>query len=162
MCFFVQTNHTRKELLFLMFKEINLRNHSSLHKLFYSLVCILTINVMWIHNIFLGLFSIAEVILVYVSQYFIRAIQHNQNINILGYKSNKISSQEYNVTVLNFKVIEFFVVLNIGLWMIIVVMSQHYLKLSSVIIINVSFMALASVFVILSFIVVLIYYSIKY
>ncbi|TDN11024.1 polar amino acid ABC transporter permease, partial [Lactobacillus crispatus] len=33
----VQTNHTRKELLFLMFKEINLRNHSSLHKLFYSL-----------------------------------------------------------------------------------------------------------------------------
>ncbi|KAA8787909.1 amino acid ABC transporter permease, partial [Lactobacillus crispatus] len=26
MCFFVQTNHTRKELLFLMFKEINLRN----------------------------------------------------------------------------------------------------------------------------------------
>ena len=127
-----------------------------------AIVCILTINVMWIHNIFLGLFSIAEVILVYVSQYFIRAIQHNQNINILGYKSNKISSQKYNVTVLNFKVIEFFVVLNIGLWMIIVVMSQHYLKLSSVIIINVSFMALASVFVILSFIVVLIYYSIKY
>ena len=38
MCFFVQTNHTRKELLFLMFKEINLRNHSSLHKLFYSLM----------------------------------------------------------------------------------------------------------------------------
>lgn len=37
MCFFVQTNHTRKELLFLMFKEINLRNHSSLHKLFYGL-----------------------------------------------------------------------------------------------------------------------------
>ena len=37
MCFFVQTNHTRKELLFLMFKEINLRNHSFLHKLFYSL-----------------------------------------------------------------------------------------------------------------------------
>src|SRR5699024_12196129 len=37
MCFFVQINHTRKELLFLMFKEINLRNHSSLHKLFYSL-----------------------------------------------------------------------------------------------------------------------------
>ena len=37
MCFFVQTNHTRKELLFLMFKEINLRNCSSLHKLFYSL-----------------------------------------------------------------------------------------------------------------------------
>ncbi|WP_219619959.1 hypothetical protein, partial [Lactobacillus crispatus] len=36
--FFVQTNHTRKELLFLMFKEINLRNHSSLHKLFYSLI----------------------------------------------------------------------------------------------------------------------------
>ncbi|OXC31431.1 hypothetical protein AYP87_09055 [Lactobacillus crispatus] len=36
--FFVQTNHTRKELLFLMFKEINLRNHSSLHKLFYSLM----------------------------------------------------------------------------------------------------------------------------
>ena len=35
--FFVQTNHTRKELLFLIFKEINLRNHSSLHKLFYSL-----------------------------------------------------------------------------------------------------------------------------
>ncbi|PKZ85268.1 polar amino acid ABC transporter permease, partial [Lactobacillus crispatus] len=34
--FFVQTNHTRKELLFLMFKEINLRNHSSLHKIFYS------------------------------------------------------------------------------------------------------------------------------
>ena len=38
MCFFVQTNHTRKELLFLMFKEINLRNHSSLHQLFYSLI----------------------------------------------------------------------------------------------------------------------------
>ncbi len=38
MCFFVQTNHTRKEPLFLMFKEINLRNHSSLHKLFYSLL----------------------------------------------------------------------------------------------------------------------------
>ncbi|PKZ26899.1 glycerophosphodiester phosphodiesterase, partial [Lactobacillus crispatus] len=39
--FFVQTNHTRKELLFLMFKEINLRNHSSLHKLFYSLAILL-------------------------------------------------------------------------------------------------------------------------
>ena len=38
MSFYVQTNHTRKELLFLMFKEINLRNHSSLHKLFYSLL----------------------------------------------------------------------------------------------------------------------------
>ncbi|WP_236658540.1 hypothetical protein, partial [Lactobacillus helveticus] len=36
-CFFVQSNHTRKELLFLMFSEINLRNHSSLHKLFYGL-----------------------------------------------------------------------------------------------------------------------------
>lgn len=34
--FFVQTNHTRKELLFLMFLKINLRNHSSLHKIFYS------------------------------------------------------------------------------------------------------------------------------
>ena len=43
MCFFVQTNHTRKELLFLMFKEINLRNHSSLHKLFYSLILTQTI-----------------------------------------------------------------------------------------------------------------------
>ncbi|PEG84250.1 polar amino acid ABC transporter permease, partial [Lactobacillus sp. UMNPBX15] len=32
---------TRKELLFLMFKEINLRNHSSLHKLFYSLTKII-------------------------------------------------------------------------------------------------------------------------
>ena len=148
-------------------KYIKYLAYQLIYKLFWiiallAIVCILTINVMWIHNIFLGLVSIAEVILVYVSQYFIRAIQHNQNINILGYKSNKISSQEYNVTVLNFKVIEFFVVLNIGLWMIIVVMSQHYLKLSSVIIINVSFMALASVFVILSFIVVLIYYSIKY
>lgn len=148
-------------------KYIKYLAYQLINKLFWiiallAIVCILTINVMWIHNIFLGLFSIAEVILVYVSQYFIRAIQHNQNINILGYKSNKISSQEYNVTVLNFKVIEFFVVLNIGLWMIIVVMSQHYLKLSSVIIINVSFMALASVFVILSFIVVLIYYSIRY
>lgn len=148
-------------------KYIKYLAYQLINKLFWiiallAIVCILTINVMWIHNIFLGLFSIAEVILVYVSQYFIRAIQHNQNINILGYKSNKISSQEYNVTVLNFKVIEFFVVLNIGLWMIIVVMSQHYLKLSSVMIINVSFMALASVFVILSFIVVLIYYSIKY
>ncbi len=148
-------------------KYIKYLAYQLINKLFWiiallAIVCILTINVMWIHNIFLGLFSIAEVILVYVSQYFIRAIQHNQNINILVYKSNKISSQEYNVTVLNFKVIEFFVVLNIGLWMIIVVMSQHYLKLSSVIIINVSFMALASVFVILSFIVVLIYYSIKY
>lgn len=148
-------------------KYIKYLAYQLINKLFWiiallAIVCILTINVMWIHNIFLGLFSIAEVILVYVSQYFVRAIQHNQNINILGYKSNKISSQEYNVTVLNFKVIEFFVVLNIGLWMIIVVMSQHYLKLSSVIIINVSFMALASVFVILSFIVVLIYYSIKY
>lgn len=148
-------------------KYIKYLTYQLINKLFWiiallAIVCILTINVMWIHNIFLGLFSIAEVILVYVSQYFIRAIQHNQNINILGYKSNKISSQKYNVTVLNFKVIEFFVVLNIGLWMIIVVMSQHYLKLSSVIIINVSFMALASVFVILSFIVVLIYYSIKY
>lgn len=148
-------------------KYIKYLAYQLINKLFWiiallAIVCILTINVMWIHNIFLGLFSIAEVILVYVFQYFIRAIQHNQNINILVYKSNKISSQEYNVTVLNFKVIEFFVVLNIGLWMIIVVMSQHYLKLSSVIIINVSFMALASVFVILSFIVVLIYYSIKY
>lgn len=148
-------------------KYIKYLAYQLINKLFWiiallAIVCILTINVMWIHNIFLGLFSIAEVILVYVSQYFIRAIQHNQNINILGYKSNKISSQKYNVTVLNFKVIEFFVVLNIGLWMIIVVMSQHYLKLSSVIIINVSFMALASVFVILSFIVVLIYDSIKY
>lgn len=131
-------------------KYIKYLAYQLINKLFWiiallAIVCILTINVMWIHNIFLGLFSIAEVILVYVSQYFIRAIQHNQNINILGYKSNKISSQKYNVTVLNFKVIEFFVVLNIGLWMIIVVMSQHYLKLSSVIIINVSFMALASV-----------------
>ncbi|MES5152366.1 CRISPR-associated endonuclease Cas9 REC1/REC2 domain-containing protein [Lactobacillus crispatus] len=44
MCFFVQTNHTRKELLFLMFKEINLRNHSSLHKLFYSLEDVLPAN----------------------------------------------------------------------------------------------------------------------
>ena len=44
MCFFVQTNHTRKELLFLMFKEINLRNHSSLHKLFYSLNYLKGIN----------------------------------------------------------------------------------------------------------------------
>ncbi|TDM86155.1 hypothetical protein CEE94_04930 [Lactobacillus crispatus] len=43
--FFVQTNHTRKELLFLMFKEINLRNHSSLHKLFYSLNFYSTLNV---------------------------------------------------------------------------------------------------------------------
>ena len=43
MCFFVQTNHTRKELLFLMFKEINLRNHSSLHKLFYSLFSLVLI-----------------------------------------------------------------------------------------------------------------------
>ena len=34
----VQINHTGKELLFLIFKEITLRNHSSLHKLFYSLV----------------------------------------------------------------------------------------------------------------------------
>ena len=148
-------------------KYIKYLAYQLINKLFWiiallAIVCILTINVMWIHNIFLGLFSIAEVILVYVSQYFIRAIQHILIINILGYKSNKISSQKYNVTVLNFKVIEFFVVLNIGLWMIIVVMSQHYLKLSSVIIINVSFMALASVFVILSFIVVLIYYSIKY
>ena len=33
----VQINHTRKELLFLIFKEITLRNHSSLHKTFYSL-----------------------------------------------------------------------------------------------------------------------------
>ncbi|PKZ26804.1 glycerophosphodiester phosphodiesterase, partial [Lactobacillus crispatus] len=43
--FFVQTNHTRKELLFLMFKEINLRNHSSLHKLFYSLNFLLFLTV---------------------------------------------------------------------------------------------------------------------
>ncbi|MCT0197781.1 hypothetical protein EFM06_09255 [Lactobacillus helveticus] len=38
MYFFVQTNHTRKELLFLMFLKINLRSPSSLHKIFYSLV----------------------------------------------------------------------------------------------------------------------------
>ena len=37
MCFCVQINHTRKELLFLMFLKINLRNYSSLHKLFYGL-----------------------------------------------------------------------------------------------------------------------------
>ena len=37
MYFFVQTNHTKKELLFLMFLKIKLRNNSSLHKLFYSL-----------------------------------------------------------------------------------------------------------------------------
>ncbi|MPW13740.1 hypothetical protein GDZ32_01460 [Lactobacillus helveticus] len=37
MYFFVQTNHTRKELLFLMFLKINLRSPSSLHKIFYSL-----------------------------------------------------------------------------------------------------------------------------
>ncbi|MCT3586571.1 hypothetical protein EFR95_10035, partial [Lactobacillus amylovorus] len=43
-CFFVQSNHTRKELLFLMFSEINLRNHSSLHKLFYSPRFILSIS----------------------------------------------------------------------------------------------------------------------
>ena len=96
-------------------KYIKYLAYQLINKLFWiiallAIVCILTINVMWIHNIFLGLSSIAEVILVYVSQYFIRAIQHNQNINILGYKSNKISSQEYNVTDLNFKVIEFFVV----------------------------------------------------
>ncbi|PXZ15490.1 hypothetical protein DM476_08795 [Lactobacillus helveticus] len=42
MYFFVQTNHTRKELLFLMFLKINLRNNSSLHKLFYSLEFVLT------------------------------------------------------------------------------------------------------------------------
>lgn len=148
-------------------KYIKYLAYQLINKLFWIIallviVCILAINVMWIHNIFLGLFSIAEVILVYIFQHFIRVIRHNQNINTLGYKGNKISSQEYNVTILNFKVIEFFVVLNIGLWMIIVVMSQHYLKLSSVIIINVSFMALASVLVILSFIVVFIYYSIKY
>lgn len=33
----VQINHTGKELLFLIFKKITLRNHSSLHKTFYSL-----------------------------------------------------------------------------------------------------------------------------
>ncbi|WP_236658565.1 hypothetical protein, partial [Lactobacillus helveticus] len=43
-CFFVQSNHTRKELLFLMFSEINLRNHSSLHKLFYGLYSLLDSN----------------------------------------------------------------------------------------------------------------------
>ncbi|PIO88188.1 hypothetical protein B8A32_03735 [Loigolactobacillus backii] len=43
--FFVQTNHTRKELLFLMFLKINLRNHSSLHKLFYSLGVLLSVCV---------------------------------------------------------------------------------------------------------------------
>ena len=48
--FFVQTNHTRKELLFLMFKEINLRNHSSLHKLFYSLI-----------NLGIGIYSLNEI-----------------------------------------------------------------------------------------------------
>lgn len=37
MCFCVQINHTRKELLFLMFLKINLRSPSSLHKIFYSL-----------------------------------------------------------------------------------------------------------------------------
>ncbi|MDU6120872.1 MAG: hypothetical protein E6643_04075, partial [Lactobacillus crispatus] len=45
-----QTNHTRKELLFLMFKEINLRNHSSLHKLFYSLDFITYINQDYLKN----------------------------------------------------------------------------------------------------------------
>ncbi|MCH4005560.1 hypothetical protein [Lactobacillus crispatus] len=148
-------------------KYIKYSAYRLINKLFWIIaiivmVCLLAVNIMWIHNILVGLFSIAEVILVYVFQYFIRVIQHNKNMNMFGYKDNKISSQEYNVAILNFKVIEFFVVLNIGLWMIIVVMSQHYLKLSSVIIINISFMALASVLVILSFIVVLIYYSIKY
>ena len=60
MCFFVQTNHTRKELLFLIFKEINLRNHSSLHKLFYSLrksgegvkIIPLSKNIYYIENIY--------------------------------------------------------------------------------------------------------------
>ena len=37
MCFFVQTNHTRKELLFLMFLKINLKSPSYLDKIFYSL-----------------------------------------------------------------------------------------------------------------------------
>ena len=44
MCFCVQINHTRKELLFLMFQEINLRNHPSLHKLFYGLHSIKALN----------------------------------------------------------------------------------------------------------------------
>ncbi|MPW13709.1 hypothetical protein GDZ32_01275 [Lactobacillus helveticus] len=44
MCFFVQTNHTRKELFFLMFLKINLRNHSSLHKIFYSLNLLISLN----------------------------------------------------------------------------------------------------------------------
>ncbi|MCT0196622.1 hypothetical protein EFM06_01860 [Lactobacillus helveticus] len=35
--FFVQTKHTRKELLFRMFLKINLKSPSSLHKIFYSL-----------------------------------------------------------------------------------------------------------------------------
>jgi hypothetical protein len=51
--FFVQTNHTRKELLFLMFKEINLRNHSSLHKLFYSLV-------LWRYNLMKELINLQK------------------------------------------------------------------------------------------------------
>ncbi len=51
MCFFVQTNHTRKELLFLMFKEINLRNHSSLHKLFYSLLLLISAKQQYIFYI---------------------------------------------------------------------------------------------------------------
>lgn len=33
----IQINHTGKELFFLIFKKITLRNHSSLHKTFYSL-----------------------------------------------------------------------------------------------------------------------------
>lgn len=93
-------------------KYIKYLAYQLINKLFWIIallviVCILAINVMWIHNIFLGLFSIAEVILVYIFQHFIRVIRHNQNINTLGYKGNKISSQEYNVTILNFKVIEF-------------------------------------------------------
>lgn len=47
-------------------KYIKYLAYQLINKLFWiiallAIVCILTINVMWIHNIFLGLFSIAEV-----------------------------------------------------------------------------------------------------
>ncbi|OXC13843.1 hypothetical protein AYP77_08930 [Lactobacillus crispatus] len=88
MCFFVQTNHTRKELLFLMFKEINLRNHSSLHKLFYGLLFTKT-------NIRNGInhHSIKTTELTYI---IIGLLNFKVQDEIqLGKRNNKVDLQEY-------------------------------------------------------------------
>ena len=80
MCFFVQTNHTRKELLFLMFSEINLRNHSSLHKLFYGLFFITLYNIKnaFVLETFVSFLAKSDTILNNLT-YFIKNLEREKN-----------------------------------------------------------------------------------